>query len=109
MISIEDFNKLDLRLGTVLSAQWNRKSRVPAYAISIDFGEKRGVLKSSAQITDLYSPEDLIGRQVVCCVNLKPLYVGLVKSAARVLAAETPRGFVWVRPDGPAENGEKTR
>ncbi|MBN1776568.1 MAG: tRNA-binding protein [Clostridiales bacterium] len=97
MISIEEFDKLDLRIGTVLSAKRNRKSRDPAFVMAVDFGAETGVRKTSAQITDLYTPDDLIGRQVVCCVNLKPIYIGSVKSEMRVLAAQTARGFVLIR------------
>lgn len=109
MISIEDFQKLDIRVGTVLTVKVNRKARVPAYAMTIDFGAELGVKKTSAQITRQYTPEDLIGTQVVCCINLKPIYVGLVKSAVRVLAAETPQGYVLIRPDCAAGKGDLVR
>lgn len=65
MISVSDFEKVEIRAGTVVEAKINKKSRNPAYAITIDFGEEIGRKKSSAQITALYSPEDLIGRQVL--------------------------------------------
>ncbi len=103
-ITAEDFGRLDLRVGTVKTVRWNRKSKNPAYAMTIDFGEL-GVKKTSAQITQLYAPEDLIGKQLVCCVNLPPLYIGLVKSEVRVIAAEPADAIVLIRPDGPVENG----
>lgn len=66
MISLEDFEKVDVRVGTVLDVKENKKSRNPAYVLSIDFGEALGVKKSSAQITALYMPQDLVGQQVLC-------------------------------------------
>jgi tRNA-binding protein len=108
MISTEDFDRLDLRVGTVLAVRINRKSRNPAYAMTIDFGEL-GVKKTSAQITKLYRPEDLIGSQVICCVNLPHMYIGLVKSEVRVIAAEPAHGIVLIRPDQPVGNGAGIR
>ena len=105
MISIEEFGKLDLRVGTVLVVRLNRKSRNPAYAMTIDFGEL-GVRKTSAQITVLYTPDELIGSQVICCVNLPHLYIGLVKSEVRVIASEPESGIVLIRPDRPVETGD---
>ena len=66
MIGIEEFDQVEMRVGTVLEVKENKKSRNPAYVVAIDFGEELGVKKSSAQITALYTPEDLIGKQVVC-------------------------------------------
>ena len=74
MISIEEFDKVEMRAGTVLEVKDNKKSRNPAYVVTIDFGEEIGIKKSSAQITALYKPEDLIGQQVICCVNPPPRF-----------------------------------
>lgn len=109
MITMEDFDKLDIRVGTVLTVKINRKSRRPAYAMTVDFGGTLGVKKTSSQITGLYTPEDLIGSRIVCCVNLPPMYVGLVKSDVRVLAVESALGTVLVRPDRPVETGDPVR
>lgn len=73
MINIEAFDQVEVRVGTVTEVKPNKKSRNPSYVVTIDFGPELGVKKSSAQITDLYTPEDLIGTQVVCCVNLEPM------------------------------------
>ena len=75
MINVEDFNKVDVRVGTILEVKENKKSRNPAYVLTIDFGEEIGIKKSSAQITKLYTENDLIGKQVLCCVNLTPMHI----------------------------------
>ncbi len=68
MINIEDFDKVEMRAGTVIEVKDNKKSRNKAYVVTIDFGEQIGIKKSSAQITTLYKPENLIGKQIICCV-----------------------------------------
>ena len=105
MIELEDFDKVEMRVGTVLEVKDNKKSRNPAYVVTIDFGEELGVKKSSAQITALYRPEDLIGRQVVCCVNLTPMHIGSVKSEVRILGTESEQGVVLLRPTEQVKNG----
>ena len=107
MITMEDFDKLDIRVGTVLTAKHNSKSRNPAYAMTVDFGGELGIRKTSSQIAGLYAPEDLIGRQIICCVNVTPIYIGIVKSEVRVLAVESAQGTVLVLPERPAQNGDK--
>ena len=98
MIDINDFDKVEVRVGTVVEVKENRKARHPAYAVTIDFGEEIGLKKSSAQITDLYKPEDLMGTQVVCCVNLQPMHIGSVKSEVRILGSDSEQGVVLLRP-----------
>ena len=107
MINIEDFDRVEMRAGTVLDVKENKKSRNPAYVLTIDFGEEIGVKKSSAQITTLYKPEDLIGTQVICCVNLTPIHIGSVKSEVRVLGTESEQGVVLLRPMEVVKNGDK--
>ena len=107
MITLEDFDKVEMRAGTVLEVKPNKKSRNPAYVVTIDFGEDLGIKKSSAQITTLYQPEDLIGKQVICCVNLNPIHIGSVKSEVRILGTESEQGVVLLRPTEPVKNGDK--
>ena len=107
MIDIEAFERVEIRAGTVLDVKDNKKSRNPAYVVTIDFGEEIGIKKSSAQITTLYKPEELIGTQVICCVNLTPMHIGSVKSEVRILGTESAQGVVLLRPTEPVQNGDR--
>ena len=107
MITIEEFDKVEMRAGTVLEVKDNKKSRNPAYVVTIDFGDELGVKKSSAQITTIYRPEDLIGKQVICCVNLEPMHIGSVKSEVRILGTKSAQGVVLLRPTEAVKNGDK--
>ncbi|MDE6241625.1 MAG: tRNA-binding protein [Anaeroplasmataceae bacterium] len=107
MINIEDFDKVEMRAGTVLDVKPNKKSRNPAYVVTIDFGNVIGIKKSSAQITTLYQPEDLIGKQIICCVNLTPIHIGSVKSEVRILGTESKQGVVLLQPSEAVQNGDK--
>lgn len=107
MIGIEEFDQVDMRVGTILEASINKKARHPAYKLKIDFGAELGVKTSSAQITALYTPEQLVGRQVVCCVNLTPMHIGSVKSEVRILGSESKQGVVLLQPTEPVENGDR--
>ena len=104
MLNKEDFFKIDMRVGTIVDASVNKKTRVPAYKMKIDFG-KLGIKNSSAQITDLYTPETLIGRQVICVFNLAPIKVSEVKSEVLVLGTITDKGVVLLNVDEKVENG----
>jgi len=107
MIDIETFDQVEMRAGTILDVKDNKKSRNPAYVVTIDFGEDIGIKKSSAQITTLYKPEDLIGTQVICCVNLTPMHIGSVKSEVRILGTESAQGVVLLRPTESVKNGDR--
>ena len=107
MISISDFDKVELRVGTVTQVGVNKKARKPAYKVTIDFGDVLGLKTSSAQITELYQPEELIGRQVVCCVNLEPMHIGSVKSEVRIMGTESEQGVVLLTPMEPVKNGDR--
>lgn len=107
MISISDFDKVELRVGTVTQVGVNKKARKPAYKVTIDFGDVLSLKTSSAQITELYQPEELIGRQVVCCVNLEPMHIGSVKSEVRIMGTESEQGVVLLTPMEPVKNGDR--
>ena len=106
MITTEDFEMVDIRAGTITEVKPNKKSRNPSYVLHIDFGEL-GIKKSSAQITTLYRPEDLIGQQVICCVNLTPIHIGSVKSEVRILGTESEQGVVLLQPMEKVKNGDR--
>lgn len=106
-IDFEDFLKVEIRAGTVLSAAVNPKAQRPAYVLTLDFGPL-GVKTSSAQITEHYAPEDLVGRQVVAVVNFPPKRVAGVTSEVLVLAVVSERdGTVLLAPTQPVENGAR--
>lgn len=107
MIALEDFERVEMRAGTILEVKDNKKSRNPAYVVTIDFGGEIGIKKSSAQITALYRPEELIGRQVICCVNLAPLHIGSVRSEVRILGTDSAQGVVLLSPSEPVRNGDR--
>ena len=107
MIDITELDRVEMRVGTVIDVKDNKKSRNPAYVVNIDFGEEIGIKKSSAQITTLYSPENLIGRQLVCCVNLTPMHIGSVKSEVRILGTDSEQGVVLLQPTEKVKNGDR--
>jgi tRNA-binding protein len=107
MATFDDFMKLDIRVGTIVSAKIFEKARKPAYQLEVDFGEELGVKKSSAQITDHYKPEDLIGKQVLAVVNFPPRQIANFMSEILVLGTYSKDGVVLITPDKPVENGDK--
>lgn len=107
MIELEDFDKIDMRVGTIVEASLNKRARKPAYKIKIDLGQDLGIKSSSAQITDLYSPEDLIGKQVIVVANFYPIRIADVKSEVRILGADTEEGVVLLDLERNVENGAK--
>jgi tRNA-binding protein len=105
-ISWETFESVDIRVGTILEATVFKKARKPAYQLRIDFGEDLGVKKSSAQITDFYSPESLIGKQVVAVVNFPPKQIADFMSECLVLGAINPENqVVLLQPERQVING----
>jgi tRNA-binding protein len=106
-ISWNDFEKIDIRVGTVLDARLFDKARKPAYKLWIDFGPL-GQKKSSAQITRHYQPEDLIGRQVVAVVNFPPKQIADFISECLVLGIYAEdNSVVLLNPDKTLPNGSK--
>jgi tRNA-binding protein len=107
-ISYADFEKVDIRVGTVRDARPLEGARKPALRLEIDFGPEIGVKKSSAQITVHYTPEALIGRQVAAVVNFPPRQIG--KFMSEVLTLGFPDAFgavVLIAPTKPVPNGGK--
>lgn len=107
MATFEDFMKLDIRVGTIISARNFEKAKRPAYQLEVDFGEKIGVKKTSAQITDLYSTDDLVGKQVLAVVNFPPKQIADFMSEILVLGTYSKDGVILITPDKKAENGDK--
>ena len=107
MATFDDFMKLDIRVGTVLTAVPFPKARKPAYQLTVDFGEELGVKKTSAQITDHYQPEDLVGKQVLAVVNFPPRQIANFMSEVLVLGTYSDGGVILITPDKKAKNGDK--
>ena len=107
MATFDDFMKLDIRVGTITEAKVFAKARKPAYQLVVDFGEEIGTKKSSAQITQHYTPEELVGRQVLAVVNFPPRQIADFMSEVLVLGTYSEGGVVLIRPDKAVQNGDK--
>ena len=105
-IGFDEFLKVDVRVGTIVSAEPFPEARKPAYKLLIDFDGAIGRKRSSAQITRLYAPEDLVGRQVLAVVNFPPRQIGPFLSEVLTLGVPDPDGeVVLVGPDRPVPAG----
>lgn len=102
----EDFRKVELRAGTVIKVEAFPEARKPAWKLTVDFGDALGVKRTSAQITDLYSAEDLLGKQVLAVVNFPPKQIGPFMSECLVTGLVADDGSVVLAvPDKPVRNG----
>jgi tRNA-binding protein len=105
MITWEDFEKIEIRVGTIVGVDDFPKARKPAYQLKIDFGDY-GVKKSSAQITQLYSKEMLLGKQIIAVVNFPPKQIADFISECLVLGVlGSEQGVVLLHPEREVENG----
>ena len=104
-ISFEDFTKVDIRTGTILEVNNFPNAHKPAYQLTIDFGDL-GIKKSSAQITALYSKEELVGKQISAIVNFKPKQIANFMSECLVLGVANSKGdIVLLKTASPTKNG----
>ena len=107
-ITWNEFEQVELRVGTVIDVQDFPEARRPAYKLKIDFGPELGEKKSSAQITHLYSKEELLARQVIAVVNFPPKQIGQFMSECLVTGFYNAEGQVILAvPERPVENGSK--
>lgn len=106
MIDFSSFEKIDLRIGTVVNAAAFAEANKPAYQLKIDFGPL-GVLQSSAQITQRYSIDQLVGRQVIAAVNLGTKRIANFESQCLVLGATQGKEVILLAPEAPLPNGQQ--
>jgi len=105
-IEWEDFMKVQLCIGTVIAVEAFPEARQPAWKLTVDFGEEVGVKRSSAQITDLYTSEELVGKQVLGVVNFPPKQIGPFMSECLITGFSQADGsIVLAVPDQPVNNG----
>ena len=106
-ISWDHFEAVELRVGTVTEVKDFPEARRPAYQVWVDFGDGVGVKKSSAQVTELYTKEDLLGRQIVGVINFPDKQIGPFRSEFLLTGFVTDEGVVLAQPERPVSNGAK--
>ncbi len=106
LISFNDFQKVDIRVGTIIEVKDFLKARIPAYQLKIDFGSL-GIKKSSAQITQLYTKEELLSKQVIAIVNFKPKQIANFISECLILGIQNEKDVVLLQVQKGAKNGIK--
>jgi tRNA-binding protein len=104
-ITWQQFEQVELRIGTIIRVEDFPQARKPAYKVWIDLGEEVGVKQSSAQITDFYRKEELLQRQVLCVCNFPPKQIGPFISEVLVTGFITEAGVVLAQPERPVKNG----
>lgn len=103
-INWDDFSKVEMRVGTILSAEVFKEARNPAYILMVDFGPF-GIRKSSAQITKLYTTEEIIGKQVIAVVNFPQKQIATIQSQCLILGVMNDKEVTLLSPDKLVENG----
>jgi tRNA-binding protein len=107
-INWNDFEKIDIRVGTIVEVSDFPKARKPAYKLAIDFGNESGIKRSSAQITTLYTKDDLLSRQVIAVVNFPPKQIAGFTSECLVLGVyDENKDVILLQPGKPVTNGMK--
>ena len=107
LITWNDFTKVEMRVGTILSTEVFKEVRNPAYKLVVDFGEF-GTRKTSAQITNLYEPEELVGKQVVAVINFPPKQIATMMSECLIMGAVGDnKDVTLISPDLKVENGTR--
>lgn len=108
LIEWDDFSRVELRVGTVVSAEVFAQARKPAYILHVDFGADLGIRKSSAQISDTYTVEELVGKQVIAVINFPKKQIGPLMSECLVTGFHRRDGSVVLAvPDSEVPNGAK--
>lgn len=107
MAKFDDFLSLDIRVGEITKAEVFKEAKKPAYKLWVDFGEKIGIKKSSAQITDVYGVEELVGKDVLGVINFPQRQIANFMSEVLVLGVYTDEGVVLIKPDRKVKKGSK--
>lgn len=107
MATFDDFLKLDIRVGEIIRVEDFEKARKPAYKLWVDFGEEIGTKKSSAQITECYKAEELVGKQVLGVVNFPSRQIADFKSEVLILGVYAKQGVVLIQPEQIVKKGDR--
>ncbi|AJQ28584.1 tRNA-binding protein [Pelosinus fermentans] len=107
MATINDFMELDIRVGEIIQVETFEKAKKPAYQLWVDFGDEIGTKKSSAQITQCYTKEELMGKQVLGVVNFPPRKIADFTSEVLVLGVYAQQGVVLIQPEQLVKKGDK--
>ncbi|MFA5569911.1 MAG: tRNA-binding protein [Sphaerochaetaceae bacterium] len=107
MAQFSDFEKLDIRVGEILEAKEFKEAKKPAYIVTIDFGPEVGIKQSSAQLTECYTPQTLVGRQILAIVNFPVRQIANFHSEVLVLGTYSDQGVVLIQPEQVVSPGDK--